>query len=515
MKAFFAISIMIIAGFISCKTRTVLDLTKVPIIPKPVEVIPTHSSFILSETTAIYLPEASTELEEIGSYLVVQLDAQTGLNLVMAEAHAPSNDDFIVLKLDPSTTNSDSESYVLNITDDLIEISAPTPAGLFYGVQTLLQIVPINQDQNPKATTFEIATGTIKDSPVYSYRGAMLDVARHFFNAEDVKRYIDLLAVYKINYLHLHLADDQGWRIEIKSWPNLAIHGGSTEVGGGEGGYYTQEQYKEIVEHAAARFITIVPEIDMPGHTNAALASYAELNCDGKVRELYSGIEVGFSTLCTDKEITYRFVDDVVRELAEMTPGEYIHIGGDESHVTPLEDYIPFMERAQDIVESHGKKVMGWDEIAHASLKPNTVVQFWDKASNALMGVEKGAKVLISPAKRTYLDMQYDSLSPLGLHWAAYIEVDSAYNWEPTALVPGVGRENIIGVESPLWTETITNMDDLEFMVFPRIVGHAEIGWTEPSARSWDEFKHRLGSQCKRFEMLGINYYPSTRVPWK
>ncbi len=515
MKAFFAISIMIIAGFISCKTRTVLDLSKVPIIPKPVEVIPTHSSFILSEVTTIYIPEASSELEEIGSYLVVQLDAQTGLNLTLAEAQAPSNDDFILIKLDPSATNSGAEGYVLTITDDLIEISAPTPAGLFYGVQTLLQIVPINQDQNPNTTTFEIATGTIKDSPVYSYRGAMLDVARHFFNVEVVKRYIDLLAVYKINYLHLHLADDQGWRIEIKSWPNLATHGGSTEVGGGEGGYYTQEQYKEIVDHAAERFITIIPEIDMPGHTNAALASYAELNCDGKQRDLYSGTEVGFSTLCTDKEITYKFVDDVVRELAEMTPGEYIHIGGDESHVTPMEDYIPFMERVQDIVESHGKKVMGWDEIANASLKPNTVVQFWAKAENALMGVEKGAKVLISPAVRTYLDMQYDSLSPLGLHWAAYIEVDSAYNWEPTTLVAGVGRENIIGVESPLWTETITNMDELEYMVFPRIVCHAEIGWTEPTARSWDEFKNRLGSQCKRFEMLGINYYPSTRVPWK
>jgi len=332
---------------------------------------------------------------------------------------------------------------------------------------------------------------------------------------EDVKRYIDLLAAYKINQLHLHLADDQGWRIEIKSWPNLTLHGGSTEVGGGEGGFYTQEQYKEIVDHARERFITIIPEIDMPGHTNAALASYAELNCDGKARDLYSGTEVGFSTLCTDKEITYKFVDDVIRELAEMTPGEYIHIGGDESHVTPMEDYIPFMERVQDIVELHGKKVMGWDEIANASLKPNTVVQYWAKADNALQGVEKGAKVLISPAKKTYLDMQYDSLTPLGLHWAAYIEVDSAYSWEPTALVPGVGRENILGVESPLWTETITNMDELEFMVFPRVVCHAEIGWTAPGARSWDEFKNRLGSQCKRFEMLGINYYPSSKVPWR
>ncbi|MDZ7608462.1 MAG: beta-N-acetylhexosaminidase [Cyclobacteriaceae bacterium] len=515
MKAFFAISILIIAGLFSCKTRTALDLSSLSIIPKPIEVIPTHSSFILSETTNIYLPEASRELEQIGSYLVVQLDAQTGLNLTLAEAQAPSNDNFILLKLNPAANKAGAEGYELTITEDLIEIAAATPAGLFYGVQTLLQVVPIHQEENPKVSAYEIATGTIKDGPVYSYRGAMLDVARHFFNVEDVKRYIDLLAVYKINNLHLHLSDDQGWRIEIKSWPNLATHGGSSEVGGGEAGYYTHEQYKEIVNHAMERFITIIPEIDMPGHTNAALASYAELNCDGKARDLYTGTEVGFSTLCTDKEITYQFVDDVVRELADLTPGEYIHIGGDESHATPMEDYIPFMERVQDIVESHGKKVMGWDEIANASLKENTVIQYWAKAENALAGVQKGAKVLISPATRTYLDMQYDSTTALGLHWAAYIEVDSAYTWEPTALVPGVGKENIIGVESPLWTETITTMDELEYMVFPRIVGHAEIGWTEPSARSWDEFKIRLGNHCKRFEMLGINYYPSTKVPWK
>ncbi|MCL4144066.1 UNVERIFIED_CONTAM: hypothetical protein GTU68_042336, partial [Idotea baltica] len=268
-----------------------------------------------------------------------------------------------------------------------------------------------------QAGPFEIATGTIRDYPNYGYRGAMLDVARHFFDVEEVKHYIDLISTYKMNALHLHLTDDQGWRIEIKSWPKLTEIGGSSEVGGGKGGFFTQEDYKEIVRYAQERFVVIVPEIDMPGHTNAALASYAELNCNGKARELYTGTEVGFTTLCTDKEITYQFVDDVVRELAEMTPGPYIHIGGDESLVTPMKKYIPFINRVQEIVVKHGKQVMGWDEITHASLVPNSVAQHWEKVENAQKGVEQGAKILMSPAKKAYMDMSYDTTTTLGLHW--------------------------------------------------------------------------------------------------
>ncbi len=205
--------------------------------------------------------------------------------------------------------------------------------------------------------------------PKYGYRGAMLDVARHFFTVDEVKKYIDLLAMYKINKLHLHLSDDQGWRIEIKSWPNLTNYGGSTEVGGGPGGFYTQEEYIELVSYAQERFITIIPEIDLPGHTNAALASYPELNCNGKSPDLYTGTEVGFSTLCANKEITFQFLDDVIREISEITPGPYFHIGGDESHVTKEEDYITFINRSQDMVLKYGKKVMGWDEIQNADLK--------------------------------------------------------------------------------------------------------------------------------------------------
>jgi hexosaminidase len=342
----------------------------------------------------------------------------------------------------------------------------------------------------------------------------MLDVARHFFSVDDVKRYIDLIACYKMNALHLHLSDDQGWRIEIKSWPDLAIKGGSSEVGGGAGGYYTQEQYADIVKYANDHYITIVPEIDMPGHTNAALSSYAELNCDGKATELYTGTKVGFSTLCTTKEITYKFISDVIRELAALTPGPYIHIGGDESHATKREDYIPFVNKVQEIVTANGKQVLGWDDISIATIKPNSVVQFWATGKNANAAVAQGAKIIMSPATRAYLDMQYDKTTKLGLHWAAYIEVDSAYTWDPATFIPGIKKENILGVEAALWTETISKMDEIEYMVFPRLPGLAEIGWTASPARNWNEYKTRLAEHGERFKAMGIDYYQSKLVPW-
>jgi hexosaminidase len=339
-------------------------------------------------------------------------------------------------------------------------------------------------------------------------------VARHFFQVDDVKRYIDLIALYKMNVMHLHLSDDQGWRIEIKRWPKLTSKGGSTQVDGGEGGFYTQEQYADIVKYAAEKYITVIPEIDMPGHTNAALASYDELNCSNKVTELYTGTDVGFSSLCTSTEITYQFIADVLGELAALTPGPYLHIGGDESHVTKLEDYIPFVNRVQGIVIGLGKKVIGWDEIALSTLNPETVVQYWAKEENAKKGVKQGAKVIMSPAANAYLDMQYDSTTKLGLHWAGYLEVDKGYNWDPAKIVPGIERKNILGIEAPLWTETVTKMDELEYMVFPRLPGFAEIGWSAPAMRNWNEYKVRLGRQAERFRALQVDYYPSKTVPW-
>lgn len=494
---------------ISCSQAPKTDLTQTAFIPKPVSVTATGKMFTFSSGTVIYVDE---ETEATGNYLAESIRQIAGFKprTQIAEDEPKTG---IYLTLSEEIAEIGTEGYELNIGDKMIKITAQTAGGCFNACQTLLQALPLSIYAGQ---VLEVATGKVTDYPEYAYRGAMLDVSRHFFNVEEVKQFIDFLAMYKMNHLHLHLSDDQGWRIEIKSWPKLTEIGGSLEVGGGPGGFYTQEQYTELVNYAMVRNITIVPEIDMPGHTNAALASYAELNCDGKARELYTGTEVGFSTLCTGKEITYQFIDDVIRELAELTPGPYIHMGGDESHVTPLEDYIPFVNRVQEIIASHGKMVLGWDEIANATLADSTtVVQFWANVENTTKGFEQGAKVLISPASKAYLDMKYDSTTTLGLHWAGYIEVDKAYQWNPEELVPGLTKDKIIGIEAPLWTETVTNIEEVEYMVFPRLPGYAEIGWTAPSARNWDEYKTRLTKHGMRYDEMDIDFYPSPLVSWE
>ena len=520
-KQNFAITAMLVFTLlciqVSSSAGTPSDLSKSDLIPRPVSVMATGGYFSIKSGTDIYVSGESKELKQIGQYLADKLKLSTGfeIDVISATKTPGSGNIYLTLTENNPDARLGDEGYELIITKKLVLLSANKPAGLFRGIQTVRQLLPAKIEMASRQTgPWKIATGTITDYPVYSYRGVMLDVSRHFFGVEDVEKIIDYLAYYKMNTLHLHLSDDQGWRIEIKSWPELTKHGGSTQVGGGKGGYYTQEQYTAIVKYAKDRYITIVPEIDMPGHTNAALSSYAELNCSGKATDLYTGTEVGFSSFCTTLDITYKFIDDVVRELAAITPGPYIHIGGDESHSTKREDYIPFINKVQDIVLSHGKKVLGWDDVAIASLKPNVVAQHWANVKNANLAVGQGAKILMSPAVKAYMDMQYDKSTKLGLHWAAYIEIDSTYIWDPATFIPGVGRENVLGVEAALWTETITNLKDMEYMIFPRLPGFAEIGWTPSSERSWTEYKVRLAKQGERFKALDINYYHSALVPW-
>lgn len=502
----------IVSGLLSCAPEEPTDLTQNNVIPKPVSVTATGKAFRLSEQTKIYV-QAGSNLEATAQYLQDKLTPATGFQLtVEAVGEAPSEGIFLTTTNDSELGN---EGYALQIDKKLLTLQANKAEGAFRGIQTIRQLLPLSiASSSVQQADWMIPTGTIRDFPEYEFRGTMLDVARHFLGSEDVKHFMDLMAYYKFNVLHLHLTDDQGWRIEIKSWPKLTEIGGSTEVGGGEGGFFTQEQYTDLVNYAAERFITIIPEIDMPGHTNAALASYAELNCDGKATELYTGTEVGFSTLCTDKEITYEFIDDVIGELASLTPGPYIHIGGDESHVTKKEDYIPFIERVQDLVYAHGKTMIGWDEVTLAKLDKRSIAQYWSSAENAKNAVQQGVKVIMSPAKKAYLDMQYDSLSPLGLHWAGYVEVDTGYDWDPIKLEKEIGRDNILGIEAPLWTETVTNRADMEYLVFPRLAGYAEIGWSPTEGKSWDEYKVRLAAHGNQYDIWGINYYRSKLVPW-
>lgn len=476
------------------------------LIPMPASVSAGEGVFTISGETRIVLDQM--EITPAGQALADVLNPAFGIQAETTMA-PPDPQNMIVLSIIGGETLG-SEGYRLNITPERVTLEAHTAAGAFYGVQTLKQLLPAKLE----GASAELPAAEITDRPRFAYRGVMLDVARHFFGTADVKRVIDLMAAYKLNRLHLHLTDDQGWRIEIESWPALTTIGSQTEVGGGEGGYYTQADYREIVAYTAARYVEIVPEIDMPGHTNAALASYGELNCDGQARQLYTGTEVGFSSLCAGEEVTYDFVDDVVRELAAMTPGAYLHIGGDESKSTTDEDYRLFMGQVQRIVAAHGKQAIGWEEMAQTPLAAGTVVQHWfsDFARGA---VEQGAKVILSPASKAYLDMKYDEATPLGLSWAGTSDTRDSYSWEPATLIAGVGESDIYGVEAPLWSETLETIEDIEYMLFPRLMGIAEIGWSPAEGRAWDEYKVRLAAHGPRLTAMDVNFYRDAAVAWE
>ncbi|SMG19128.1 family 20 glycosylhydrolase [Arenibacter troitsensis] len=492
------------------------DLTAENFVPKPLKIIPTNSAFGLDKNTIIYTSQNATGFPEVGEFLSEKIKWQTDLELAVNASDNTSAERIIFINQSDSTAFSSKEGYALHITQDSIILNAKTAEGAFRGVQTIRQIIPeTSNDTLSETKMWLIPTGKIIDNPNFEYRGSMLDVARHFFSVEDVKKYIDILAYYKINILHLHLADDQGWRIEIKSWPKLTEIGGSSEVGGGPGGFYTQEEYQDIVAYAAKHFITIVPEIDMPGHTNAASVSYPILNGNGKTPKIYTGTEVGFSTFDTRKDTVYAFIDDVVREISAITPGPYFHAGGDESHVTKKKDFIHFVSKVDKIVKKYGKKMIGWDEIVHADIDTSAIAQFWANEENAKLAVEKGLKIILSPGKKAYLDMQYDTLSKHGLHWAGYIPVDTGYIWTPERYVKGINKENILGVEAPLWSETISNMEELEYLAFPRMIGYSELSWSVEENRNWENYKVRLGNQAPYLDKMNVKYYPSELIDWK
>ena len=454
------------------------------LIPAPVSRLDGDGTFTLTGATVGGEAAIASYVSEV---LSLEISAAPSVQFVLGVAPGPGG-------------------YTLDVAAGGIRAEADTAAGLFAAAQTLRQlvvgdIVPVTH---------------IEDYPRFAYRGAMLDVARHYFTVEQVKRYIDDIAMLKLNYLHLHLTDDQGWRLAIQSWPELTAIGASTQVNGGGGGFYTQQDYRDIVDYAASRFITIVPEIDIPGHTNAAISAYPELG--DAPAEPYEGIEVGFSSLSIRSERTYEFVDDVVREVAALTPGPYLHLGGDESLATTDEDFLYFIGRATAIAAKYGKTLIGWHEMGRSSQLPTgTIGQYWSfttpqpgAAEHTLAFVEQGGTIIMSPADVAYLDMKYDAGSPLGLLWAdGPTSVRESYEWDPATIVPGVGEQQLLGVEAPLWTETIVTMDDIELMAFPRIASVAEIGWSAADRpKNWDEFAERLGVFGARLDAAGIRHTP-------
>lgn len=492
------------------------DLSAAALIPRPLEINATGEAFGLDQYSAIITEEAEDGFSRAGSFLAEKISEKTGLHLQLNPQEDARGERNIYILKAADTAWQGREAYRLRISPDSVLLTSATAEGVFRGIQTIRQLIPDSSiDTLAPQPLWPIPAGAIKDRPNFAYRGSMLDVARHFFSVDDVKKYIELLAYYKINVLHLHLTDDQGWRIEIKSWPKLTEIGGSTEVGGEAGGFYTQEEYQDLVAFAAERHMTIVPEVDMPGHTNAASVSYPFLNGNGKTPELYEGTRVGFSTFDTRKDSVYIFIDDVIREITDMSPGPYFHIGGDESHVTKKDDYIYFVNRVEKIVQKYGKRMIGWDEVATADVDSTSIAQFWASEENARMAVEKGMQVIISPAKKAYLDMQYDSLSKHGLHWAAFIPVDTAYIWTPENYSQGIPPEQILGVEAPLWSETISNIDELEYLAFPRVIGYSELSWSTAENRNWEDYKVRLARQAPFLDRMDVKYYPSDLIDWE
>ena len=485
------------------------------IVPAPVSVQPaagvTHT---ITADTRIHTTAAA---HGVGDHLAALLRPSTGYALPVTDTTGVPSDG-ISLLIGGAPASVGDQGYQLTVTAASVQLRANTPAGLFAGVQTLRQLLPAKVERTTtQPGPWTVPGATITDHPRFGHRGAMLDVARHFHPVATVKRYLDQLALYKVNYFHLHLTDDQGWRIVVDSWPRLTTHGGSTQVGGGPGGYYTKAQYQEIVAYAAARHITVVPEVDLPGHTNAALSSYAELNCNGVAPALRTDIAVGYSSLCVSKEITYTFVEDVIREIAALTPGPYFHIGGDEANATTDQEYQTFMNRVLPLVGKYGKKAMGWHEFVKTTADTGAVAQYWGTTtSNPVVqnAAARGQKILMSPANKAYLDMKYNSSTPLGLSWAGFIEVQDAYNWNPGTHVSGVPESAVRGVEAPLWTETVVTPAHIDYLAFPRLSAIAELGWSPWSTHSWDAFRLRLAAQAARWSAMGIDFYRSPQIPW-
>lgn len=487
------------------------------IVPAPVEATATTGApFVLNASTAVAYPSGSSAAKKVAEYVAALFHPATGFTLPTTAGAGSSG---IRLTLTGPDARLGTEGYELQVTDRQVTISAPTSAGLFHGVQTLRQLLPAAIDGTVRQPydAWPVPAGRVLDAARYAYRGAGLDVTRHFFTVAQVERYIDEISRYKIDYLHLHLSDDQGWRIAIDGWPALTTVGGATEVGGGAGGFYTQAEYRQLVAYAQSRYVTLIPEVDVPGHVTAALASYPQLGCSGKPTQVFTGIAVGFSSLCATKPDTATFLHDVFTQLAALTPGPYVAIGGDEAKATNPADYAKVVSEAAADVRAAGKIPWGWQETTAAPVGPPSVAAYWNIGAvpaSVPSAAAAGTRLVLMPANHAYLDQKYTPATTLGLNWAGYVEVKDAYNWDPATYIPGVAPASVQGVEADLWTETVTSSADIDYMAFPRLPAIAELGWSPPSTHDWNAFRLRLAAQGLRWKAAGIGYYASPQIPW-
>ena len=420
----------------------------------------------------------------------------------------PAAAGLVVLTLTDDVPAGD-EAYRLTSGADGVRLEARTVDGLHRAAATLGQLVTVD------GGAVTVTAAEVEDAPRFGWRGLCVDVARHFLPVADVEVIVDLVAAYKLNVLHVHLTDDQGWRIDLPSWPELAERSSGSAVDGGPGGCYTAEDWASLVAYAAARGVAVVPEIDVPGHTNAALHALPELTPSGEAPAVYTGIGVGFSGLRPELPATGPFLRDVFGDLAAMTPGAYLHIGGDEALEMRAEDYVALVGTAVAAVDAAGRSVVAWQEAAAAPLPPGSVLQYWlERADPAplLAAVDAGARVVMSPASRVYLDIKHTPDDELGQDWAGHTELRDAYEWDPATYLPGLDPAAVAGVEATVWTETLRTLDDVTSMLLPRLAAVAEVAWS--SGTDWEDFRARVAQHAAAWDRLGLAWYASPQVDW-
>lgn len=432
------------------------------------------------------------------------VDVQLALDSGRRAAEPPS---------DPSAPVD--ESYSITVDDRGVVLSAANPAGLRHASTTLLTLVERPENRG-RPRPVELRGLRVEDGPLFAWRGLMLDVARHFQDVPTVLAVLEVMADLKLNRLHLHLSDDQGWRVQLASRPRLTEASGATAVDGDPGGFYTRADLRRIVAAAADLGIVVVPEIDTPGHVNAATHAYGELVPGGVPTDAYTGIDVGFSRLHADLPGTAPFVHDVLGEVAGLVDGPWVHVGGDEALTLEREEYGRLVAIALDAVARAGRTPIAWQEVARVDPPPGTVLQLWDEREGADAVVEaarRGARVLLSPASRTYLDLKYDADFPLGLEWAGHLPLRRAYEWDPLDALD-LPDGSLLGVEACLWSETVRSPEDLAALLLPRLAAVAEVAWAPASARDWDGFSARLAAFAPRWTAAGLAWTRTGDVAW-
>lgn len=518
----------------SCSSKQETADYRVVPLPKTISV-QTGKPFVLDNQVRILYPEGNADMKRNAEFLKAYIQESTGKELTVEAGTEGAN--AIVLKLGLQYANP--EAYRLAVTDEGVMIEAPTEAGVFYGVQTLRKSLPVVREAK-----VVMPAVVVNDEPRFSHRGMMLDISRHFFALDSVKRYIDLLALHNINRFHWHLTDDQGWRIEIKKYPELTQVGSKrseTVIGHNTGkydgipygGFYTQEEAREIVAYAKDRYITVIPEIDMPGHMQGALAAFPDLGCTGGPYEVWRMWGVSEEVLCAGNPKTLQFVKDVMDELMEIFPSEYFHIGGDEcpkirwkecpkcqakikalklkgdsQHAAEerLQSY--FMSEVEKYLNEHGRRIIGWDEILEGGVAPSATIMAWRGVNEGVKAVKLQHDVIMVPTSYLYFDYYQakdKDLEPIAI--GGYVPLEKVYSFDPVPenLTPEEVK-HIIGTQANLWTEYIPNFRQVEYMVLPRMDALSEIQWVEPGQKNYEDFLSRMPKMFDIYDIYGYNY---------